>query len=494
MKNALTRGTAALFIVAFLILSFVGWTAVQNTRHMVATTDIVNHTYTVMLHLEQVFSTVKDVERGQRGFRLTGQEQFLQPYTQGREKLPTLLRELNTLISDNPDQQQQLGRLETVINDKLAFAAQAVAARRSGGLTGAVNNIRNERGVELMNRIREITDEMRLEEERLLKERTLRSSESAQQAIVVIVLGMGLAMLLVAISGWLVTRSLRLKEKADERLRTIFDNRSAAESLASNSSQMSSVSQQMASSAGETLHQVQAVQNIAGEVSESVQQVATAIEEMGASIREIARNAGEAARIARNGVKSAAETSVTIQDLQSSSQEVGKVVKIITTIAQQTKLLALNATIEAARAGSAGKGFAVVANEVKELAKETAQATEEISNQIQAIQDVSRASGTALAEISRIIEEISDLQGMIASAVEEQSVVTHEINHNVTAVSRSSERIHSSIARVASAAEDTSGGAQVVRQTASNLAELANQLRSVIAMTRSKLSEVHHES
>ena len=159
--------------------------------------------------------------------------------------------------------------------------------------------------------------------------------------------------------------------------------------------------------------------------------VATSTEEMQASIREISKAANESAAVARNAVGAAESANATVQRLGESSVGIGKVIKVITSIAQQTNLLALNATIEAARAGEAGKGFAVVANEVKELAKGTARATEEIGQKIEAIQNDTRSAVAAIAQIRNIIKEINDISNNIAAAVEEQTVTTNEISRNV---------------------------------------------------------------
>jgi methyl-accepting chemotaxis protein len=187
----------------------------------------------------------------------------------------------------------------------------------------------------------------------------------------------------------------------------------------------------MGSSAEETSSQATLVSAASEQVSKSVQTVASGTEEMTASIREIAKNASEAARVASGAVKVAENTNQTISKLGDSSTEIGKVIKVITSIAQQTNLLALNATIEAARAGEAGKGFAVVANEVKELAKETAKATEDISQKIESIQGDTRHAVSAISEINGVISKINDYQNTIASAVEEQTATTSEISRNV---------------------------------------------------------------
>jgi len=161
--------------------------------------------------------------------------------------------------------------------------------------------------------------------------------------------------------------------------------------------------------------------------------------------------------------------------------EIGKVIKVITSIAQQTNLLALNATIEAARAGEAGKGFAVVANEVKELAKETAKATEEIGQKIEAIQSDTKGAVRAIGEISGIINQINDISNNIASAVEEQTVTTNEIGRNVGEAAKGTSEIAKNIGGVAVAAQNTTRGAADMQKAAQSLSGMAAQLQGLVA-------------
>jgi len=254
-----------------------------------------------------------------------------------------------------------------------------------------------------------------------------------------------------------------------------------ASSVLENSTALNNISQQMTGNAEETATQAGIVSAASEEVSKNVEVVSTGAQQMLTSIREIAKSANEAARVAKSAVGVAENTNQTISKLGESSIEIGKVIKVITTIAQQTNLLALNATIEAARAGEAGKGFAVVANEVKELAKETAKATEEIGRKIEMIQGDTRSAVTAIAEVSGIINQINDISNVIAAAVEEQTATTNEIGRNVAQAAQGTTEIARNISGVATAARNTSSGAAEMQQSVSTLTKVSNELDELVA-------------
>ena len=256
--------------------------------------------------------------------------------------------------------------------------------------------------------------------------------------------------------------------------------RGTVEVLATSSEEMIATSDQMGSNAGVTSSQANSAVRTAEDINENVQAVSSGIEEMGASIKEIAKNATDAARVADEAVSIAEGTNTTISSLGTSSAEIGKVIKVITGIAQQTNLLALNATIEAARAGDAGRGFAVVANEVKELAKETGRATEDIGQKIEAIQVDVKGAIEGIARISEVIHHISQVQGSIASAMEEQTITTNEMGRRVADAAKGTNEVAGNIGGVAEAAKSTNAGVDSMRQAATDLAKLAADLQTLV--------------
>lgn len=265
-----------------------------------------------------------------------------------------------------------------------------------------------------------------------------------------------------------------------ERMQRILEQvNGSATTLGSSAEELSAVSSQMASSAEETAAQAGVVSEAADQVSKNVQTVATGVDEMNAAIREIARSATESASVSQQAVTDAQDANVTVNKLGVSSVEIGKVIKVITSIAEQTNLLALNATIEAARAGEAGKGFAVVANEVKELAKETARATEDISGKIETIQLDTNAAVSSIKKIGEVIAQINDISNTIASAVEEQTATATEMSRNVGEAARGTTEIAQNITSVAQAAQLTTQGANNCQQAASELASMAIELQEL---------------
>lgn len=259
--------------------------------------------------------------------------------------------------------------------------------------------------------------------------------------------------------------------------------------VASAATELQASSKNLSEMADQTSRQTSTVAAATEEASTSVQTVASAAEELSASISEINRQVEESSRVAANAVEEVKKTDKTVSTLSEAAAQIGDVVKLIQDIAEQTNLLALNATIEAARAGEAGKGFAVVASEVKNLANQTAKATEEISGKIVTVQNVSHAAVEAIRTIGKVIEKIDDITKTIAEALHQQDAATKEISNNVQQASAGTSEVSSSIVNVTHAAKESGSAAGEVLEASGELSKQAEALRKEIANFLNKVRQ-----
>ena len=263
-----------------------------------------------------------------------------------------------------------------------------------------------------------------------------------------------------------------------------------AEKLAHSSAMMKSINTKVEQNTSQASEQITTMASAGEQVSANVSSVAAAAEEMSASVDEVSRNTKQAAQVGETAVNVASTASKTINELGVSSQEIGMVIKTITSIAEQTNLLALNATIEAARAGEAGKGFAVVANEVKELAKQTAAATEDISKKIEKIQNDTGNTVNTIEEVSKIINQINENQRTVTSAVEDQIAAVNEIARNASEAASGSSEIASNIAHFSQGAHETAEGARTALTSCDELARMTEELRSVVVRGKKEIDDI----
>ncbi|MGW6128471.1 HAMP domain-containing methyl-accepting chemotaxis protein [Cellulomonas sp. NPDC055163] len=516
------RRLVAGYAVALVLMVVIGVVSFTNTQKLVENSDWVAHTHEVLNETDAILSSLKDAETGQRGYLITGVDGYLAPYTAAQTSVTEHIDAVRGLTSDNAEQQGRLDDLEPLVAAKFEEMQQTIDVRDDEGFEAAQEIVLSDAGKAVMDQIRGVLDDIRSDEAQLLAERDAAASATATTTKSVVLGGTAVAVLVVLVLATFLTRSItrpvnaltsRLREIADGdgdltqrvdesaadeigALATVFNRfvgniatlvRQIGETASTSSAaaqELSVITAEMTRQSSDAAQQATTAAAAAEQVSSNVQTVAAASEQMGASIHEIARSASEASNAGRTAVTRTDEANTTISRLGESSAAIGGVVALINTIAQQTNLLALNATIEAARAGEAGKGFAVVAGEVKELAQQTAKATEEITARISQIQGDVDVAVSAISSTTQVIGQVNDHQSSIAGAVEEQSATTSAMSSNVAEAAVGATTIADNVRSIAENAQYTVGNIDQIRSSADELARNSQHLDELVGRFR----------
>ncbi len=509
----------------------------------------VNHTQTVIKEAMNIEASAVDMETGMRGFLLAGKENFLDPYNNGSKLFSQRLEQLTVTVSDNPDQVTLLNEIKTNINEwQKNVTEPAIQLRREIGDAKTMNDLADivgeARGKVYFDKFRDQISTFIEREQTLMTVRQQAAKDTASNAKLFIVIGTVLIVIISLIISGVITRAITkpvnkaveianslamgdmtqrlavdtkdevgmlstaLNKIAEDLGNMLKQVQSGTEMLTGSSENLSDVSAKLTKTSEDTSGRAGAVASASEEMSvnmtsvsaameqsaSNVGMVATAAEEMSSTVHEIAQNAARAKDITEGAVTQSQQTSAKMTDLGKAANKIGQVTEAITEISEQTNLLALNATIEAARAGEAGKGFAVVANEIKELAKQTAEATVDIKDQIDEMQGTTNSTITDIQSISDIINEINDVITTIATAVEQQSAATSEISENVAQASAGIGEVNENVAQssvaiqdvsrdivqISSGASEINSSSQNVNQSAGQLSDLAEQLNDLV--------------
>lgn len=443
-----------------------------NVSALAGDVERVEHTYQVLATIEELQSALIDVETGARGYVLTGDDRFLAPYTSGTSAVEERFAAGRALTLDNDDQTQRWDALRVKLDAFITETDRIIDLHDAESPEAATTAVAQGRGKLIMDTIRVTTLALSVEEEKLLEIRTAEAEAAVRDTRLVILVGVLVALVIVGGVGVFLNRSLARPLRAT----AAWASRSAGT--------LQAVSDALGASAAATSGRATSASSTGEAVSSNVATVAAAIDEMDASIRGVATTAAEASASTAGAVDAARSTSQRIEKLGESSQEIGAVIDLINSIAGQTNLLALNATIEAARAGEAGRGFAVVANEVKNLAEQTARATDEIAERINAIQGDSTSAIEATNEIVETISRINETFSSIAIAVEQQSGATSEIGRSIEDATTGTQAIASTIVEVAGAAEETRLSTEQTKDAAAEVAQLAAYLSDFVRSRR----------
>jgi methyl-accepting chemotaxis protein len=479
------RKIAVGFSLAFLLLAGIGAVAYRSISTLTSTSHLVTHTHQVLEHVAEVLSVVKDAETGQRGYVITGDEAFLEPYQTGTTDLPAIVKELRELTSDNPNQQKRIDEAETLIAAKLAELKQTVELRRKGNLDEVNRIVRGGEGKRYMDSLRAVLAQMDREERDLLKQRADEVESASNGAKSTIVYGTLLCLLFVTATGFLITRSLSGQIGA------------AVRHVQSSSSELQSAANQQASGAKESATAMTEITTTISEllatsrqIAESAQRVAHVAEETSAAAR-VGDHTAQKTHQSVGGIQRQVELIVThMLDLGKKSQQIGGILEIINELAEQTNILAINATIEASGAGEAGKRFAVVADEIRKLADRVGGSTKEIRTLIEEIRaavntTVMATEGGSKAvdlgarqfvEVTAALKQITELLATTTAAAREIELSTKQ---QATAV----EQVNLAVSNVAKAARETEVSSGQTLQTAGQLAGLSRELSKLIQAT-----------
>ena len=478
------------FAFAFLLLAAIGIISYRNTNSILADVREVEHTHRILQELALALSSEQDLETGQRGYLLTGEDRYLERYNDGLLRIDRNLQILRDSTSDNPNQQQRLDEVEPLIRRKHAELEETINLSRAGDTEGALAIVLSDRGKAIMDSIRQVFAEMEAEERVLLEDRSARSAASARMTTRTIVLGSILGLVALSVITYLITRPLTTV------VRNVTDSlASASNQILVAATQQASSMQEQAATVAETMATVEEVSQAAEQVAERAEAVAKGADrarQVGEGGREVVAKTVDGMREVQQGSETVSER---IRALAEQAQSIGEIIATVNDIADQTNLLALNAAIEASRAGEHGKGFAVVAGEVKSLADQSKKATRQVR---QILGEIQRATGEAVASsetgsktvsvtmevAGRAAETISSLAKTISESAQMAAQISAAANQQAIGM----KQINTGIQEIGRATSQTQSATIQTEKAAAELAELGSRLNELVAGANSKSS------
>lgn len=407
----------------FLVL--IGWVAYTNTAELVEARTWVAHTHQVLESVNRVETEIVNAETGQRGFVLTGEEQYLAPYTATRQTVESDLKSLADLISDNPEQRPRVQQLTALVSERLSIMDQTIELRRNQGFDAALALVKTDRGRQLVDSIRSLLSAMSAEEQTLLAARNETATQTANNTFNVVIFGTLGSFVALSVIGLALIRSISAPVQ-----QAVYSLASSTAEILAGTSQQAAGMEEQAAAVAETVSTVDEITQTAEQANERVKSVAEAARkaaEIGAAGRRAAQEIVAVIGDVRHGVEA---TSESITRLAEQAQAIGEIITVVSELADQTNLLALNAAIEASRAGEHGRSFGVVAGEIKGLADQSKKATVQVRQILGDIQKATTAAVTAtemgtksvgegirsVAEADSTIAQLSDTIAEVAQA------------------------------------------------------------------------------
>jgi CHASE3 domain sensor protein len=479
------RKLAVAFAIAGLALIVVAAVGYRSIDQLIDNSTAVAHTHQVRRDTADLLSLVKDAETGQRGFVITGDESFLEPYQAALGAIEPRTRSLRTLTADNAEQQRRLDALRPLIDAKLAELAATVELRRTGGFEPTATRLRSGEGKRLMDQVRGELAAIDAAEARLLEQRSARADASTAVTEGILLWGSLGAVVLIAVIGWIITRSL--STQIGTAVRRV---QSSATELQAAATQQAASAREQASAMTEITTTLNELQASSRQIAEAAQQVVVIADQTSATVRSgdttVDRGNGAVAEIRRQ-VDQVVSRMV---ELAAKSQEVGAVLDLVLELAEQTNILAINATIEAAGAGESGRRFAVVADEIRKLADRVTGSAKEIGGLVTDVRGAVNATVITTETGSKAVDagarqfaEVASAFEAIAGRVVTTSDAAKEIGLSTKQQASAVEQVTAAISSVSEASRQTESSTEQTLQTAAELASLSRDLVRMVEAT-----------
>jgi len=487
------RKIALGFALSLVLLMAIGAVTYTSLNKLTSTSQWVTHTHDVLEHIAVVMSLLTDAETGQRGYVITGDEAFLEPYNIGSRDVLNVVKDLRKMTADNPHQQKRLDTVEQVMDTRLAELKQTIDLRRAGKFEETTKIVGRGEGKRSMDDLRRILGEMEIEERGLLKQREEEGDAAAAGAKSTIVFGTLLCLALVTLAGFLITRSL-----SGQIGNSVGQIQSSSTELQAAANQQATATKEQATAMSEISTTISELMATSRQIAESAQRVA-----------QIAGKTATAARSGKDTVATAHDSISTIRrqvdlivnhmlELGKKSQQIGAVLEIVSELAEQTNILAINATIEAAGANEAGKRFAVVADEIRKLADRVAGSTKEIRGLIEEVRSsvnttvMTTESGSKSVDAgAREFSEVAAAFGEIAELVGTTTEAAREIELSTKQQSTAVEQVSVAITSAAQATRETEASSGQTLQTA---VELSGLSRALLRIVRPQVALASHSA
>jgi len=472
-------GGFALTVIALIVIAVSGY---RTANKLIENDHWVAHTHQVRRQIAELLVQLLSAETGGRGFVISGQDDFLEPYTAALGTIDKVHAELRQLTIDNPAQTQRLDAMRPLIDARIDDMKRRVEERRTGSFEAAAAAIAAGTGRKLSDKVRVLLDEMDREEGRLLELRRREAESSTEATKLVVVWGSVLAVVLTIAAGWWITTSLTRQVG------------STVQHIQSSSTELQAAANQQATGAREQATAMTEIATTINELLATSRQIAD-------SARRVSQIAGQTATAARSGeitVTKGHDASGTVRrqvdlivghmlELGKKSQQVGSVLDIVAELAEQTNILAINATIEAAGAGDAGRRFGVVADEIRKLADRVAGSTKEIRGMVEDVRSAvnttvmateagSKAVDVGAAQVMDMATAFRQISSLVGTTTEAAREIELSTKQQATAV----EQVNLAITTTAGATRETEASASQTLQTASQLSVLSAELLKIV--------------